>query len=335
MSARTSATSARSAELAGPVAEVRRRVIAAVARAPADCLLLSGGLDTSVLAPLAAGHGTHAAVTVLASPDAPDRDPARGIATGLDWVHHVVDTSLDQLLDDLDFVVGTLVTFDPMEVRNSLVIARALREAQAHGYRTAMTGDAADELFGGYSFMMRMPTPEFERYSREMAKTMRFSSQPMGRALGVEVRSPYCDPEVIACAVELPKSAKVGEREGILVGKLVLREAFPEAVSRWRRKDPIEVGSGSTHLPEWFSRRTPPAELKAEQERILQEDRVEIRDAEHLAYYRVFRRLLGERLGGRTFDDQSCGHCGFALPTTTSTFCCTCGAYPARSAGPT
>ncbi len=317
---------------AGPAREVRERVLAAIDRSPADCLLLSGGLDTSILAPFAAARGTRSAVTVLTSPDAPDRGPAEAIARGLGLTHHVVDTSLESLLSELDFVVSTLETFDPMEIRNSLVIARALREVAARGYAAAMTGDAADELFGGYSFMMPKPDAEFERYSREMARSMRFSSQPLGRALALQVRQPYCDPEVIAYAVDLPKSSKVRQRDGVWVGKYILREAFPEAISRWRRKDPIEVGSGATRYPEWFRDRTSPDEVTAESGRILREDRIEIRDAEHLAYYRAFRRIFGDRLGARTFDPAaSCAHCGFRLPSATSTFCVTCGAYPARA----
>lgn len=312
--------------------EVRRRILDAVDRSPAECLLLSGGLDTSILAPFAKARGTHAAVTVLASPDAPDREPARSIASVLGFDYNPVETTLEGLLSELDFVVGVMRTFDPMEVRNSVVIARALREVSARGYRSAMTGDAADELFGGYSFMMRLPAAEFERSTREMARTMRFSSHPMGRALGIEVAAPYCDREVVEYAVTLPRSDKVRERDGALVGKWILREAFPEAASRWRRKDPIEVGSGSTRFPEWFAARTPAAELRAEQQRILAEDRVEIRDAEHLQYYRAFRRRWGGALAERDFaSSERCRHCGFALPTPSSTFCITCGAYPARS----
>jgi asparagine synthase (glutamine-hydrolysing) len=315
----------------GPARDVRQIVLAAIQRAPAECLLLSGGLDTSVLAPFAAARGTRAAITVLTAPDAPDREPARSIARGLGLVHHEIDTTLDALLEELDFVVATLETFDPMEIRNSLVIARALREAARQGYRQTMTGDAADELFGGYSFMMSKPEDEFERQTREMARTMHFSSAPMGRALGVDVRQPFCDPDVIACAVDLPKSTKVRLRDGVWVGKYVLREAFPEAASRWRRKDPIEVGSGATRYTAWFHERIPPEVVRDEAARILQEDRIEIRNAEHLAYYRAFRRIHSGRLSMRAFDPSTgCAHCGFTLPTPTSTFCVTCGAYPAR-----
>ncbi len=318
-------------ELQRAAADVRELVIRAAAARPSDCVLLSGGLDTAILAPLAATGGTSAAVTVLTSPEAPDRPYADRVASDLGWTHTVVDISLEQLLEELGFVVRTLRTFDPMEIRNSLVIARGLREAANRGYSRVMTGDAADELFGGYSFMWGKSDADFEEYSRRMAATMRFSSMPMGTALGITVQAPYTDAEVVRYATGLPKRLKVSQRDGQTVGKWVLRWAFPECSSRWRRKDPIEVGSGATRLPHWFAARTDPRMLAAEQDRIRREDAVEIRDAEHLAYYGAFRQIFPELLARRTAGAQACAHCGFGLPRPDSTFCPTCGAFPARS----
>lgn len=319
-----------SSELQAAATELRQRVIRATERRPAECMLLSGGLDTAILAPLADAGGMRAAVTVLTSPDAPDRPFAQAVASRLGWEQHVVEAPFVNLLTETDFVVQTLRSFDPMELRNSIVIARGLREVAALGYRSAMTGDAADELFGGYSFMWGKSPDDFEEYSRRMATSMKFSSHPLGKALGVEVKAPYTDSDVVRFAIELPMRLKVARRDGATVGKWVLRWAFPECESRWRRKDPIEVGSGSTRLPAWFAERTSKERLAEEQERIRREDRVEIRDAEHLAYYEAFRRTFPEILKERTFGVESCAHCGFELPRPDSTFCTTCGAYPAR-----
>ncbi|HEV2231581.1 MAG TPA: asparagine synthase-related protein [Thermoplasmata archaeon] len=322
----------------GPVPELRRaaeRVRAllaeATARSPSDCLLLSGGLDTAILAPLAHAGGTRAAVTVLTSRDAPDGPFARRVARGLGWDYRVVVVPLKSLLEETELVVRTMRTFDPMEVRNSLVIARGLREADRLGYRSILTGDGADELFGGYSFLWEKDPPAFEEYTRNMAATMRFSSTPLGRSFGIDVRAPFTDPEVVRFAVGLPKRLKVGRRRGQPVGKWVLRWAFPECPSRWRRKDPIEVGSGSTRLPEWIGARTDPASLQEEIGRAAREDRVALRDAEQARYYQTFRRLFRGSFAGRSFGPGSCAQCGFDLPRPDSTFCTTCGAYWARS----
>lgn len=309
---------------------LRELVTEAVRRRPAEAMLLSGGLDTSILAPLAARGGTHTAVTVLASPHAPDGPYATRIARRLGWAHRTVDLSLDELLGEVEFVVRILRSFDPMEVRNSIVLARGLREAAALGCRRVMTGDAADELFAGYSFMWAMPTGDFELYSRRMAETMRFSSVPLGRELGVTVLAPYTDPEIVRFACALPKERKVGLHEGVRFGKIVLREAFPDAEACWRTKEPIEVGSGSRALTRHFADRLPAERFEEERRRILEDERIAIRDPEHLEYYRRFRAVFGGEPVRPRFGANACDGCGYELDNPTTQFCRTCGAYPAR-----
>jgi asparagine synthase (glutamine-hydrolysing) len=302
----------------------------AVARRPSDCLLLSGGLDTSILAHVAAPRGTTDAVTVVVGPDAPDLPFAQGVARKLELRHHVVGVSLEDILAEVDLVVGTMMTFDPMEVRNSVVIARALREAHRLGFKTAMTGDAADEMFAGYSFLWSKSEAELGHFSKRMATTMRFSGGPLGAQFGMEVHAPFADAAVVEFALGLARSAKVGVHEGVTHGKWILREAFPEVENRWRPKDPIEVGAGTSRLPAYFEARLPPAELAAERERIAREDRVAIRDAEHLAYYRVFQRAFAGRPPLVRYGSDPCTQCGYQLHDLQSSFCVTCGAWPAR-----
>ncbi len=309
---------------------LRRLVEASVRRHPAEALLLSGGLDTSVLAPLADRNGTRTAITVLVGRSAPDRGPSARIARELRWDHRVRAVAPAELMEVAPTVVRTLRTFEPIEVRNSLVIAFALRDAAAFGARTVMTGDAADELFAGYSFLWTMPPRAFARYMRRMAATMRFSSVPLGAAFGVEVRAPFADPSIVRFALRLPRRAKIGTVRGRTVGKLALRRAFPEAASRWRRKDPIEVGSGSCRLTRYFAARTPRSELLRARREILANDRVDIRDAEHLAYYRVFRAAFGEDVPIPRFASDPCGGCGYELPDRRTDYCRVCGAFPAR-----
>lgn len=309
---------------------LRAHVESSVARHPTEGILLSGGLDTSILAPLAARQGTKVAVTVLADRDAPDGPFAAEVARACNLESHVVRTSVAALLDDVDFVVRTLVTFDPMEIRNSVVIARALREAASLGLRSVMTGDAADELFAGYSYMWSKTDEELRSHRESLARTMRFSSIPLGRALGVRVETPYADAAIVTFALGLSKADTVAAFGGITWGKVLLRLAFPETTSAWRRKDPIEVGSGSARLPMFFQERIAPETLEAEKERIAREDRIEIRDAEHLAYYRNFRGVFGDAPPLSRYVGHYCKKCGYELPTPESTFCVTCGAWPAR-----
>lgn len=311
-------------------AELRAVVERAALRHPAECILLSGGLDTSILAHLGVRYGTRAAVTVLVGTEAPDGPYALAVARRLGLRHHVIRTDFEGVLAEAEFVVRTLKTFDPMEVRNSIVIARGLREAARLGHRTVMTGDAADELFAGYSFMWSKPEGEFERFGERIASVMRFSSVPLGAALGVRVETPYQNPDVVAFALRLTRNEKVGVRDGVTHGKFLLRLAFPEVDACWRRKDPIEVGAGTASLPDYFRARLPAGELEAERKWLAEAERIEIRDAEHLAYYRIFRRVFGASPPLERFGGNPCSKCGFELPRPDSDFCVTCGAWPAR-----
>ncbi|MDE1880340.1 MAG: hypothetical protein KGI89_07330 [Euryarchaeota archaeon] len=305
-------------------------VVSAVRRAPAESIQLSGGLDTSVLAQVAKPQGLRWAFTVLVGKDPPDQDYAQHVAKRLGLEHHEVHTDLEGILEEVPFVVKVMRTFDPMEVRNSIVVARGLREAKALGVSATLTGDAADELFGGYSFLWPKSEEEFARSSDRMARVMRFSSFPMGEALGVQVHAPYMDPEIVAFSRRLSKAEKVASVDGVTHGKFLLRLAFPEVPNRWRRKDPIEVGSGSARLTEHFRTTITKREFERERERVLREDQVEIRDPEHLAYYRVFGEVFGERPPLTRHGKDPCPKCGYELPSPESNFCVTCGAWPAR-----
>jgi asparagine synthase (glutamine-hydrolysing) len=309
-------------------ARARAVVEAAVERNFAPALLLSGGLDTSIIAHVAAPLGLKDAVTVLAAQDAPDGPHAISVARRLRLRHHIASAGLEDVLFEAPFVCRIMRTFDPMEVRNSSVVARGLRQAAWLGLRQIMTGDGADELFGGYSFMWSKGREEFRASTRRMAGLMRFSSFPLGEALGVRVRAPFLDPVVKEFALSLGKGNLVGEREGATHGKLVLREAFPEVENRWRRKDPIETGSGSSRAPEFFRSRVTKDDLARETRRILADDGVEIRDAEHLACYEAFTMVFQGRPPLVRDGSDPCPKCRYQMPARASDFCATCGAWP-------
>ncbi|GBG72075.1 hypothetical protein CBR_g11009 [Chara braunii] len=263
-------------------AELREIMVDVLAEmVPADAILLSGGLDTCVLAE--AGRLAMAArrqklkeagsreaisassecafkmgITVIAGPHATDGPYAREIAKRCELLHSVVggeDSSMtpaDLLEKEVEFVVRTLGCFDPMEVRNSIAVAAALKEAKRLAVKTVVTGDGADEVFAGYSFMTSMSEDKLDEYREHLRKVMSFSACPLGQALGIEVRQPYLHPRVIEFAKTCTKAHLVGEAnmdvpahidrpKDSIYGKLILRQAFPGVHSAWRRKDPIEV----------------------------------------------------------------------------------------------
>ena len=317
-------------ELREAAETLRGLVSDAVGPHPAETILLSGGLDTSILAEVARSRGLTAGVTVLVGDHPPDEEHAIAVAERCGLTHHVVRTDFPGLLREAPLVVRTMQTFDPMEVRNSLVVSRGLREAAERGLTQVLTGDAADELFGGYSFLWGKDEEEFRRASERMAHGMSFSSFPLGRSLGVRVQAPFMDPAIVRFSLTLPRSSKVRTVDGTTHGKYLLRLAFPEVPNRWRRKDPIEVGSGSAALRSFFEREIPPHEFERERARVLQEDGVRLRGPEHLAYYRVFRQEFGDGAPIARNGDDPCPACGYQLVSRETDFCRVCGEWPVR-----
>lgn len=314
--------------LRSPVADARLAELleAAVAGRPCEAILFSGGLDTSIVATLAAQHGRPLAVTVVTGDEAPDLPYATELAARLGLEHVVLRRSVADLAAALPDLIRTLGTFDGMFLRNDIVVAEGLREVARRGLASCWTGDGADELFAGYSFVFQKAPREIERTIGELADTMSFNGPRIGAALGVEVRSPYLDPPVVALARTLAGEDLVLERDGALLGKAPLRRAFAARLGErhaYRRKDPIEVGSGATALKDFMRSRV--TDFPDQAAGILRTDGVRIRDAERLAYYRMYRELLGPPRGDPELPKE-CPDCHARGPE--GTYCRVCGAYP-------
>jgi asparagine synthase (glutamine-hydrolysing) len=309
---------------------VVRALEQSVGRNLTDGLLLSGGLDTAILAHLAVNWSRPFCITVaLAGAPAPDIEYARLVASRLQLEHYVHYFGDEELEEGIRAAVRTMTTFDPMEVRNSAAAYVALKVARDRGISAAMTGDGCDELFGGYSFLFGLNKEETEVALQELWSNMRFSSVSLGRDLGIEVKLPYLDPQFKTFAMKLDAGLKVKAEKGQVWGKWVLRKAFESIMPReivWRTKAPIEVGTGTTILPSLFDLKIPDVEFSEKRARYLNEDGVTIRSKEHLYYYEIYRSLVGIPRA-TTAGGKSCPDCGSSLEERTS-FCRTCGAYP-------
>ncbi len=317
------------------VEECRQVIEESVHRNIGDSLLLSGGLDTSIIAYVAAEKARPKCYTVtFPRGRAPDLYYAKAIAKKLSLKWESVELSTDQLQNRLADVVKVLKTFDPMEVRNSVAVYHGLEAAKSEGFSKVMTGDAADELFAGYSFTFNLGPRTMIKRLKELWQVMHFSSKPMAAALGITALLPYLDQSVVGFAKTLRPEHLVGSRNGRKYGKLVLRLAFEEMIGRraaWRVKIPIEYGSGTTSLPSYYSGRIDDSAFSTGRQ-IAENDGVKIRDKEHLEYYRLYRMIFPSPRETATTESR-CPACG-ADVRPRSTFCNTCGAYPIRASEP-
>jgi len=163
----------------------------AVARNLGDGILLSGGLDTSVLAVLASKHVRLKAFTIaFQGAPAPDIEYATLMAKYLGLKHAIHFFNEGELYGAVSAVVKTLSSFDPMEVRNSVTIHVAMRTAKENGVRAVITGDGCDELLAGYSFLFKLEKERLELELRKLWEVMSFSSVPLAEALEWRRSSP-------------------------------------------------------------------------------------------------------------------------------------------------
>lgn len=313
------------------------------------CLILSGGVDTSAILEANSQLGANGIqfshyITVLLSETATDRPYAMNIARkfGIENQHIIIDIDYKELLGSLPFCIETLKSFDGMTLRNCIVIAKALDKAHELGCSVAITGDGADELLGGYSYTWATIEPEWSHKRKELSVAMNFQTPDMAKALHINTYSPYLIASFIDWAVaRTSKPDCVDDVEIELspstaralhtAGKICLRRAFPESVSAWRRKDPIEVGSGSTYLTEYFNQYITDDEFQYEQSSAQEVDKVIIKDKEHLYYYRQFKCTFPSDIPLYTrFGSDPCKGCGYQLKSSSENFCYICGAWPAR-----
>ena len=323
-------------------ADAAARLRSALGRAVRECprgsvLALSGGLDSSIIAHIAgaAGAGPSSAVAVIARDFvAADTTYCQMAASGAGLPLRIVEAGTDEMLDAAAAAVGALRTFNDIEVRNSaasyLAARAALEAAGGGGEPCLVTGDGADELFAGYSFLLAKGPDELPGELARMRRIMRFASHEIGRSLGVRVASPFLDGEVADIAAAAGPGLLVGRSPGGgMCGKWVLRRAFedvlPPAIA-WRRKVPIQDGSGTAGLPGMLDAIVPDAEFERRRSEVAEADGIAIRTKESLHYYGVYRRLHGRP--PRAADPASaCPYCKCEV-LEDDRYCRMCGAHP-------
>ena len=193
-----------------------------VERNRAGALLLSGGLDSSILASILRPDYS---VTAGFDRNAPDLEFAKKVAKKYSK-RHVEVFFEDRMVELAEQVIRIFKTFDPIEIRNSVVALAGIGQAKSDGYSSIMTGDGGDELFAGYNYLSRYYSDPEKLGSelRRLWEIMHFSSKKLGEHVGVAVKTPFLDDAFSQFAKSLETRDKVGERDGRQWGKFILRK---------------------------------------------------------------------------------------------------------------
>jgi asparagine synthase (glutamine-hydrolysing) len=318
-------------------AELRALLEKSVKKNLTEDMLFSGGIDTSILAAITSKHVRIRGFTcAFKQANALDLKYAKLMAEQLNIEHYINRFDEDEIFEAIPDVVKVLGSFDPMEVRNSITITIGLKFAKSYGSTKLITGDGADELFAGYHMYYRYVGNK-EKLSdklKRMWEIMAFSAVPLGKSMGIEVRQPFLDPEVKEFAMNLDPRYDVQEERGEVWGKWILRKAYEDVLPpevRWRDKNPIEVGSGTTILPKFMAKKISDSEFASKKKKILETDNVTIRDKEQLVYYEAYREVVGVP-HPKDPDARTCPQCNSNVPEN-ATVCKTCGAYPITANG--
>lgn len=231
-------------------------------------LLISGGVDSSIIAAVAARYSQMRVEEEDKSPawwprqhsfaiglkGAPDLGPARLVADAIGSVHHEIHFTVQEGLDALSDVIYHLETFDITTVRASTPMFLMMRKIKAMGIKMVLSGEGADEVFGGYLYFHKAPGGRelHEETVRKLQKLHLYDclrANKSAMAWGVEARVPFLDREFLDVAMMMDPSAKVPRNAPYErpIEKFPLRKAFdgylpPEVL--WRQKEQFSDGVG-------------------------------------------------------------------------------------------
>lgn len=303
-------------DIEGIANEIRMILKGAVYRHPADGLLLSGGIDSSILALFVPQVK---ALTLRLESFGDDVEYAQMMAQHLGMEHEVEVISVEEAFETIPEVIGALKTYDP-HMPNHVAALAALRLAKEKGIKTIMTGDGGDELFAGYSYMLEKE--DLGGYIRELAKRMHFSSRDLVQYVGLELSQPYLDQEFLELALEIEPALKVVTEGGKTWGKWILRKAFeddlPQEVA-WQEKRPFELGSGFSMLREFIDAKVSDDEFEEK----VRSYPLKFYSKEHLFYYEIYDRIVGQ-IPPPQSGEKACQGCGGGMPIS-ATHCKICG----------
>jgi asparagine synthase (glutamine-hydrolysing) len=244
--------------------EMLDRLLAAAVhrRLPPDlpcATLFSGGIDSTLVAHYARQIRPETPGYFLGSHNAPDYEYAASYSdqTGFELRCVPLDDGVEESFLHIGDIVATAETFEPDVIRNGLCNFLLFRQIHRDGYRVALCGDGADELFAGYvplelAFAESNAAGTFVRDQclGSLHRTVLQRLDRYGMRFQVEAREPFLDPTVAAYALGLPSSALVHTLNGSIGGKAPLRsiwslhpDKLPISICN-RSKIPLHVGSG-------------------------------------------------------------------------------------------
>ncbi|MEA3470050.1 MAG: asparagine synthase B [Thermodesulfobacteriota bacterium] len=263
----------------------------------------SGGLDSSIVAAIAAREIPHLHTFVVGMIDehgneSDDFIAARLAAAHIDSTHHELAFNVDEYYEALHRVIHKLESYDPSLVRCAVPCYFTCKLAAEH-VTVVLTGEGADELFAGYHYMKHFPLTGVNEEGRRCLGTLHNinlqRADRMGMYFNLELRVPFLDRELIDLAINIPAELKIKEqKDGSKIEKWIFRQAFadsgllPDEIL-WRYKVQYTQGAGCESLGEQLAEK----EINEEDVVRLQHDHpgAIINSKEAALYFKIFRQF--------------------------------------------
>ncbi|XP_057813888.2 asparagine synthetase [glutamine-hydrolyzing] isoform X2 [Cryptomeria japonica] len=206
-------------------------------------VLLSGGLDSSLVAAVASRHlaGTNAAKLYGAQlhsfcvglEGSPDLKAAREVADYLGTLHHEFHFTVQDGIDALEDVIYHVETYDVTSIRASTPMFLMSRKIKSLGVKMVLSGEGSDEIFGGYLYFHKAPDKqEFHEETCRKIKALHMydclRANKSTSAWGLEARVPFLDKEFINVAMDIDPDRKMVRPEEGRIEKWILRKAFDD-----------------------------------------------------------------------------------------------------------
>ena len=234
-------------------------------------VLLSGGLDSSVISAIAEKYSEHRIEDnsqtraywprlhsfAVGLKGAPDLAKAKMVADHIGTVHHEINYTIQEGLDAIRDVIYYIETYDVTTVRASTPMYLLARVIKSMGIKMVLSGEGADEIFGGYLYFHKAPSAKdfHEETVRKLSKLHLYDCLRANKSLsawGVEGRVPFLDKEFLDIAMRTNPEAKMcGPKKngepGFEIEKRIVREAFADmlpAEVAWRQKEQFSDGVG-------------------------------------------------------------------------------------------
>lgn len=218
---------------------------------------LSGGLDSSIIAALARKHMDRLHTFSVGIEGCRDLEAARLVSRHLDTIHHEYIITEKEVREKLPEIIYHLESFDQDLVRSAIPCYFTSRLA-ADYVKVILTGEGADELFGGYTYYKDIGDDNFLHHElrRSIASLHNINLQRVDRmtmAHAVEGRVPFLDLNMIRLGQLIPPNVKIAGAPP--VEKWILRKAFEDLLPRkitWRAKEQFDEGSGTVEILDSF-----------------------------------------------------------------------------------